>query len=135
MEEPIISRNREYFPKPDRIFACVGKGPNGSITEFRYGLEARLGLETEFHTPVMDVWVLPSSLGSVDDDGGSLFLLSLVNRSALLYLSGDATEIYELDQTSTPLDLRSRTIAISLHGDCTIQVTEQSLLFMRGQNR
>jgi hypothetical protein len=136
VEEPNVTpHGREQFLEPDRIFACVGKGAKGSITEFRHGLEARLGLETEFHMPVMDVWIASPSVCSAEDDGGSLFLLSLVNRSALLHLSSDASEIDELDQTSTFLDLRYRTIATSLQGDSKIQVTEQSVFFMNDHRR
>jgi hypothetical protein len=136
IEEPETDyHGREHFPKPDRIFACVGKGTKGSITEFRYGLEARLGLETEFHTPVMDVWVSSASLCLGKDDGGSFFLLSFLNRSALLHLSNDASEIDDLDQTSTFLDLTHRTIAASLHGYCMIQVTEQSIFYTDGHDK
>ena len=124
-----------YFPSPDRIFACVGKGTKGSITEFRYGLEARLGLETEFHMPVVDAWVAPSNLCSVKDDAGSFFLLSVINGSALLHLSSDASEIDEVDQASTLLDLRYRTIATGLRGDCAIQVTEQSVVYVDGHKK
>jgi hypothetical protein len=135
--EPLHNRfsAKGYFPGPDRIFACVGRGTKGSVTEFRYGFEARLGLETEFHMPVLDAWVAPSSLCSLEDDAGSFFLLSLINGSAVLHLSSDASEIDELDQALTLLDLRYRTIATSLRGDCAIQVTEQSVVYVDSPKR
>ena len=135
IESDVAPRNRDSLPRPDRIFACVGKGSKGAITEFRYGLEARLGLETELDIPILDVCVLPPSLCSVEDDSASLFLLSLVDRSVLLHLSSDAMEIKELDQGSTLLDLRHRTIVTDLHGSDTIQVTEHSVMFRYGQKR
>jgi hypothetical protein len=124
-------RGREHFPKPDRIFACVGKGAQGAISEFRYGLEARLGLETEFHTPVIDSWVLPATncLAKDQSEDGSLFLLSLVHGSAVLNLSSDASEINELDPHMTCLDMSSRTIAASVHGGSVVQVTERCIRF------
>lgn len=129
-EDPmLINYQREQLPKQDRIYVCVGKGAKGSITEFRYGLEAKLGLMTDFNMPVMNAWALLGDLCTVADYRGSFFLLSLVNRSALLHLSSDATEIDELDNDSTLLDLRYRTVAASLHGECSMQVTEKSAFY------
>jgi hypothetical protein len=108
---------------------------NGSIAELRYGLEARLGLEVEFPLPIMDVWVSPIQLYPMGNDGETLFLLSLVNRSVLLHLSNKATEIDELDQSSTLLDLRYRTITTTFHVDYDIQVTEQSIVFIQDYKR
>jgi hypothetical protein len=120
---------RKSMPRPDRIFACTGKGPKGAITEFRYGLEANLGLEVEYSAPVMRAWELPVMLATDMDDDGSLFLLSLGNCSALLQLSSDATEIVEVKQAATSLDLGTRTIAASTHKNNIIQVTEGSIVF------
>jgi hypothetical protein len=125
----------EGLPKPDRIFACVGKGLKGAITEFRYGLEANLGLEMEYDTAIMQAWVFPANIGSVEEEEGSLFLLSVGNCSALLHLSSDATNISELDEHSTKLDLRHRTIATTIQGDTLLQVTEKSIVAINASRR
>jgi hypothetical protein len=130
----IYHRGKDHFPKPDKIYACVGKGLKGEIVEFRHGFEGHIGLEIEFHTPIMDVWVLPSEFDQLDNDGGSDFLLSLGDCSALLQLSSDAGEIREVDQASTAFDLRYRTIAVSAYGACRLQVTEKSIVFIDGSN-
>jgi hypothetical protein len=107
---------KRSFPKPDKIYACTGKGLRGDVVEFRHGFESHIGIEMEFHTPIMDVWVLPSEFDPFGIDGGSDFLLSLGDCSALLRLSNDAGTVQEIDRTETPFDLRYRTIAASAYG-------------------
>lgn len=104
----------------------------GTITEFRIGLEASLGLDISYDSQIMDVWVLSSDFGGADVDDGSLFLLSLGDRSSVLHLSSDAGEIVELEPDVAKFDLASRTIAASMHGQYQVQVTEQSIVFVSG---
>lgn len=125
-----IPRRRETLLKPDRVFACVGRGSTGSVAELRHGFEAKLGLEVDYPTYILEAWAL-SSFGSDADDDGSLFLLSLPDRSAVLRLSGDASAITD-DEENTQFDLRYRTITASMHRSHTIQVTEQSIVAING---
>jgi hypothetical protein len=126
-------RKRNAALRQEKICACAGKGSKGVITEFRYGLEAKLGLEMDYEMPIMEAWVLCPTFDSLDDDDDvSLFLLSLGDRSAVLRLSGDANDIQDLEQADTKFDLRYRTIAASMHRSFTIQVTEQSIVLMNG---
>ncbi|KAH8804808.1 mono-functional DNA-alkylating methyl methanesulfonate N-term-domain-containing protein [Xylogone sp. PMI_703] len=135
-----ISEDRNYIdppsskssvPRSDRIFSCGGKGAQGAITEFRYGVEASLGLEVDYQSPISNAWVLqPEPYSQLFKDDASLFLLSLADRSALLQLSNDASDIVEVDQELTPFDLGSRTITSSASGDGIIQVTERSIIFI-----
>jgi Mono-functional DNA-alkylating methyl methanesulfonate N-term len=129
-------RSKNAFPKPDRLFACVGKGIKSAITEFRYGLEGKLGLEMDYELPIMQAWVLlpqgSDDADDADDDGSSLFLLSVGDRSTVLQLSSNASEIAELDDISTRFDLRFRTIAASTQGKYIIQVTEHSIVVFGG---
>ncbi|TVY80576.1 hypothetical protein LSUE1_G004225 [Lachnellula suecica] len=127
-------RQRNFFPKPDQIFVCAGKGSRGVITEFRYGLEAKLGLEMDYQMPIMEAWVLCPDFDSLDgdDDDTSLFLLSMGDRSAVLRLSSDAKDVTDIDQDNTKFDLRYRTLAASNHRNFTIQVTEQSIVLING---
>jgi hypothetical protein len=107
---------------------------NGTVTEFRYGLEASIGLEMAYDAQIMDIWVLSSDSDAFEEDGGSLFLLSLGDRSSVLHLSNDASEIVELEPHSTKFDLTSRTITASMLGQAQIQVTEQSMVYVSGAN-
>ncbi|CZR62372.1 uncharacterized protein PAC_12269 [Phialocephala subalpina] len=121
------SRNKEVVPKPDRIFACVGKGITSTIAEFRYGLEARIGLNTDYETPILQSWVLPAEFEATEDNDTCLFLLSMGDSSAVLSLSGDAAEIVELDESATRFDLRHRTIAVVAQETAIVQVTEGTI--------
>ncbi|TVY54244.1 hypothetical protein LCER1_G002307 [Lachnellula cervina] len=126
-------RKKNTDPRPNKIYACAGKGSKGVITEFRYGLEAKLGLEMDYQIPIMEAWVLCPTFDSLDDDDDvSIFLLSLGDHSAVLQLSGDARDIDNLEQEETKFDLRYRTLAASMHGSFTIQVTEQTIVLIIG---
>ncbi|CAG8960954.1 hypothetical protein HYFRA_00002491 [Hymenoscyphus fraxineus] len=126
-----IHRRREVVAKPDRIFSCVGRGSTGAVAEIRYGFEAKLGLEVDYPTLILEAWALCPSFNSGGDDDGSLFLLSLPDRSAVLRLSGDASAITD-DEENTKFDLRYRTITASMQRGHTIQVTEQSIVIIDG---
>jgi hypothetical protein len=135
-EVPVGSQRRgDIVPTPSKIFTCVGKGSKGGITELRYGLEARLGLEMKYNSPIMEVWDLSTDLDQSDSVDGFFFLLSLAGSSAVLHLSADESEITALDEYSTKLDLRYRTIAAATQGRSTIQVTERSIVISEGSQR
>lgn len=87
-----------------------------------------------YDAQIMDIWALSSDSDDFHDNGGSLFLLSLGDRSSLLHLSTDASEIVELEPHSTKFDLASRTITANMHGHTQVQVTEQSIIFVSGVN-
>lgn len=123
---------REIIPKPDRLFACVGKGSKGAITELRHGFEATLALDIEYGSPIMNTWVLPTANDSPENAYGHLFLLSVGDCSALLRLAGDASDITNVDQADTKFDLSSRSITAGIHGEFVIQVTERSIVCTSG---
>ena len=138
----IVSKNRDApissrfhgveKVEPDTLFACVGKGIQSAIVELRHGLEARLGLHSVYTVGIDQAWVIPPNSSLTDDC--NLFLLSLPTSSALLKLSNDAKEIDEVGQEATSFDLHSRTITANTYGDVAIQVTEQSILYVKGSN-
>jgi hypothetical protein len=130
-----IRTDKNALTKPDRLFACVGKGLKSSIIEFRYGLEGKLGLEMDYESPILQSWVLPQDYCGVEEERGSIFLLSLGDHSAALLLSSDASDIVDVDATSTRLDLRFRTIAAIAEEKYTIQVTERSIVVIDGPYR
>ncbi|KAM0313888.1 hypothetical protein ACHAO8_005134 [Botrytis cinerea] len=130
----INTRIQSFVPSPDSIFVCSGKGALSSITELRSGIEAILGLDLEFHSAVTKAWVLNSETYSGSAGGDDWVLLSLEDRSAILQISLDRTNAEELDPNHIPLDLMSRTIAISFCGNRAIQVTERSIVVLDSGN-
>jgi hypothetical protein len=125
---------RESIPVPDRIFAITGKGGYGAITELRNGFEAKIGLEMEYHTPIMNAWMFPSGLFDKPDvqARASSILLSFGDRSSVLHISDDATRVEELADELTDLDVESRTITAGIQGNCGIQVTENFIRIRNG---
>lgn len=121
------------IPVPDRIFAITGKGGYGAITELRNGFEAKIGLEMEYHTPIMNAWMFPPGLFDKPDiqARASFILLSFGDRSSVLHISDDATRVEELSDEFMDLDVESRTITAGSQGNCGIQVTEN---FIRVRN-
>ncbi|KAK8091161.1 mono-functional DNA-alkylating methyl methanesulfonate N-term-domain-containing protein [Apiospora phragmitis] len=109
----------------DRIFACSGRGKSGSITEFRYGLEASIGLETDFEIPVKHCWPVP--LPNYLRHGGLHLLLSSPNKSDLLFISDDFCQAELMIQQAVPYDLSSSTLACSASDGITVQVTAGAL--------
>ncbi|KAJ8071332.1 hypothetical protein OCU04_001664 [Sclerotinia nivalis] len=126
----INTRPQSFVPIPDSIFVCSGKGELSSITELRYGIEAILCLDLEFHSTVTKAWILPSEVYSGLVSGDDWVLLSLDDRSAVLQISLDRTSAEELDPSRTQLDLTSRTIVTGVSGNRAIQVTEQSIVIL-----
>jgi len=88
----------------------------------------------EFEAPIENIWVLAPPV-TLDDNTGSLFLLSLGGRSALLHLSSDAGSVRAVDESETNFDLRYRTITAGMHGNSHIHVTENSVVFIDGLYR
>jgi hypothetical protein len=102
----------------------------GAITEFRYGLEASIGLKMDYDISITDVWVLYPDSSVPEDYGASFFLMSIGDRSAALRLSADAIDVHELEEESTDFDLNFRTIAAAMQDDTIIQVTEKSIVII-----
>lgn len=122
----LTSGSREHAVWPDRLFACSGKGRSGVITEFRQGLQARIGLEIGYSAVIRQCWVITSSHALAHD---SIFLLlALPDSSAVLRIpeSGDE-QGYELSDADVAWDLTLRTLAFVEHDETSIQVTTQSV--------
>jgi len=86
----------------------------------------------EFEAPIENIWVL-TPLVSLDDNTGSLLLLSLGARSALLHMSSDVGSVRAVDESETGFDLGSRTITAGMYESSHIQVTEDSIVFIDGE--
>jgi hypothetical protein len=126
-------RRRLVLDDPDRIFACTGRGSHGAVSEIRYGYEAQVRLDIEgINYTVIETWALPlrvSTQGLVMSGmpSSSLFLLSVGDESILLHLTADLKEIEEISQSSTWLDLKSRTLAAGAYNGIVVQITERTI--------
>ena len=115
----MVSWQERQPRKPDRIFATSGRGPQGSISEFRNGLEAKIGVEIDYGDVLRQVWaqLVP---------GGVHLILSMPGRSAALYLSQDLSNATEILEDPPTYDLTSQTLAIDRIDDHLLaQVTER----------
>jgi hypothetical protein len=106
--------------RPDRVFATSGRGMKGSITEFRHGMEAKIGIELDYGDILRQIWALPAV-------NGFHLLLSLPDRSTVLQLSSDLSSAAELQvaEENVQYDLSSRTLALEkLTDEVWVQITE-----------
>jgi hypothetical protein len=106
---------------PERIFACSGRGAAGAIVELRYGIQAKIGLDLLYNSPIRRCWAIPS----FDDNPEASFfiLLALPENSALLQVSHDLAEVSEKGQNAVSFDLLSTTLAVHASKDIIIQIT------------
>ncbi|KAL2258992.1 hypothetical protein VTK26DRAFT_7490 [Humicola hyalothermophila] len=119
--------------KPDRIFAtCDGPG-KGSITEYRYGLKANIGLDLEYGDGLKRAWLLPSQ--DTQSGKGYLLLLSMPDRSAALFLPHDFSSAKELDADTMPYGLASTTLALACSAHLTVQVTKETVVLVAQDRR
>ncbi|KAL2132793.1 hypothetical protein VTI74DRAFT_3387 [Chaetomium olivicolor] len=114
------------LPRPDRIFATCEDGSHGSITEFRYGLKAGIGLDLEYGIGMKQAWLLPSLDPSSFD--GYLLLVSLPDSSEAQMLPSDFSSTKEPAAGTIPYDLTSTTLALACSGDLVVQVTKQTII-------
>ncbi|KAK6579898.1 hypothetical protein PZA11_007606 [Diplocarpon coronariae] len=126
---------RYLVPKPDRIFACVGKGAKGGISELRRGYEANIGLHSDYGALIMHAWPLSPKPHSCVEPVPYIFILSVGDRSGVLQMPADGSDIGELEESETQLDLNHRTIVAATDRQFIIQVTERSIVVTDGVMR
>ncbi|KAI1457541.1 hypothetical protein F4805DRAFT_173087 [Annulohypoxylon moriforme] len=107
--------------QPDKVFACSGRGITGAVTQFRYGFQARIGLDLTYSSNVKQCWAISKFDGDMDD--GFFLLLALPSGSSVLHLSRDLSEVSEKDHDATPYDLTSTTLAAQDADGVVVQVT------------
>ncbi|KAI9739256.1 MAG: hypothetical protein M1834_007469 [Cirrosporium novae-zelandiae] len=106
-----------------RIFACTSKGQHhGTVSEIRVGLEARTGLyaEEESFEGVTGIWALAGQ------DTGAFLLLSYPERTLLLYIQADGSEIENLSSnefTGLHHDVETITAGNICGREAVIQIT------------
>ncbi|KAH8912545.1 thermotolerance protein [Coniochaeta sp. PMI_546] len=117
--------------KPDRIFSTSGRGAKGTVTEYRYGLQAKIGLEYECGLGVRQAFVLPASVSSQSE--GYDLLLSMPDRTIVLRLSEDLDDISQPpadDDGIEKYDVSSRTLTAVVTNGMIVQVTEQTIVLI-----
>jgi hypothetical protein len=126
-------RRKLVLDDPDRVFACTGQGSHGAVSEIRCGYEARVRLDIEgINYPVAETWAMPLKTQYQENleseiPSPILFLLSVGDESILLHLTADLREIEEVSQSSTWLDLNSRTLAALAYNGIVVQITEKTI--------
>lgn len=118
--------------EPDRIFATSGQGQKGALTEYRYGLQAKIGLDFDYGIGLKQAWVVRAQFSG---ELGFNMLLSLPDRTGILHLSDDLSEAAELDPGSTQYDTSSRTLAAAACPGWTAQVTENCIVIISQSQR
>lgn len=117
--------------RTDKIYAAAGTGANGSIVEYRHGLQANIGIEFDFGVAIRRCFVLLEDVR--DPASGYYLLLSVADRSALLYFDAEfsTASLRDIDQDQTAYDLSSPTlIAQPMGPDVLLQVTETGFLLI-----
>ncbi|KAI1470467.1 mono-functional DNA-alkylating methyl methanesulfonate N-term-domain-containing protein [Daldinia caldariorum] len=117
----LASNGSIVLSQQDKIFACSGRGMSGAITEFRYGFQARIGLDLTYSSNIRQCWAISELSGAAED--GFYLILALPNESAVLHLTRDLAEASEKDHEATPYDLSSTTLAVYEADGGVIQIT------------
>ncbi|PFH55970.1 hypothetical protein XA68_17315 [Ophiocordyceps unilateralis] len=114
------------LPKPDGVFTASGRGSKGSVTQWRWGFQARIVLDIESGDPIRHAWAFEPDTGR--SGGGLCALLAFPDSSALLRFSKDFSQVEAATDEDTEFDLESRTLDACCSQQGTIvQVTERSV--------
>ncbi|KAM0438853.1 hypothetical protein ACHAPT_001614 [Fusarium lateritium] len=110
--------------KPDRIFCTSGRGSRSSLTELRWGIQARIGLEFDYDQVVRQSWMFPVE---TQGERGFYAILSMPHSSDVLHFPANLSNASALSSEISPFDTNSRTISVCKNDQGTIvQVTETS---------
>lgn len=119
--------------RPDRLFACSGRGKTGSIAEFRHGLEAKIGAEMDCRSPIKHCWQV--SRPDAVANGTFPLLASYPDKSEVFYIE-ENFDITSMPQDAVPYDLSSSTLVVQeLEAGRLVQVTNESLTVVASQDR
>lgn len=131
LQESKTSRNKTRseingHSKPDRVFACSGRGKTGSILEFRHGFEAHIGYELECGSPVKQCWQVRRPEGGSRDDFD--LIVSRPDRTDVVRFAKGLDAFASMAQDQVPYDFSSTTLAVQELGiGPIVQVTTNSV--------
>ncbi|KAI0908189.1 mono-functional DNA-alkylating methyl methanesulfonate N-term-domain-containing protein [Ustulina deusta] len=121
-KRPLLVENTpSHMITPGSIFACSGRDVSGAIVQLRYGIQAKIGLDLLYTSPIKRCWAIPGINGAPEE--GFFMLLALPENSAVLHISQDLSEVSERDQSAVNFDLLSTTLAVHVSRDIAIQIT------------
>lgn len=116
---------------PDAIYAAAGRNKEGSIVEFRYGLQANIGIELNLDAVIRKCFMFQDN--ALDPESGYHLLLSAAGRTALIAFDSHFSErdIGDDGQDQMLFDLSSPTlIAAPVYEGIILQVTEANIVFV-----
>lgn len=136
MPAPSAARN-DGDHKPDRIFSASGQAGNASVTEWRRGAHARIGLDIESGELVRQVWAFVDQRAS---GNRVCAILGLPHSTLVIRLSPDMSSVEDPDTYDDGFDdgfdTSSRTLHVAqLPDNIIIQVTENGVTLKRGPER
>jgi hypothetical protein len=117
-----VQQNR--VRKQDSIFSASCRGLKGSVVQWRWGMQARIGLDIETGEPIRQAWTFTTRHGSETVLYG---LLALPHSSTVLRFSESLDQVDMVLTEDTPFDLTSRTLHAVQVSDTIIQVSETSI--------
>ncbi|OLN95595.1 hypothetical protein CCHL11_04861 [Colletotrichum chlorophyti] len=125
---PWRQRTLDHLTAPDRVLCASGNGPQGCITELRYGLPANI-ISYFDSSPTKRAWVFRT--GHVN--WPYQMLMASPGTSDLLLVSADLSHADMADPAMIQFDTTSRTLAAAQSTDGTItQISEKSITIMTG---
>jgi hypothetical protein len=110
--------------KQDSIFSASCRGLKGSVVQWRWGIQARIGLDIETGEPMRQAWTFTTHHGSERVLYG---LLALPHSSVVLRFSESLDQVDAVPTEDTPFDLTSRTLHAVQVSETIVQVTETSI--------
>lgn len=117
-----VQQNR--VRKQDSIFSASCRGLKGSVVQWRWGIQARIGLDIETGEPIRQAWTFTTHHGNATVLYG---LLALPHSSIVLRFSENLDQVDAVPTEDTPFDLTSRTLHAVQVSDIIVQVTETSI--------
>ncbi|KAL6858489.1 mono-functional DNA-alkylating methyl methanesulfonate N-term domain-containing protein [Trichoderma novae-zelandiae] len=118
------TQRRNKMRKQDDIFSASGRGLTGSVVQWRWGIQARIGLDIETGEPIRQAWTFTAHRSN---ERGLYGLLALPHSSVVLRFSESLDQVDAVPAEDTPFDLTSRTLHAIQVSDSIIQVTERSI--------
>lgn len=110
--------------KQDSIFSASGRGLRGSVVQWRWGIQARIGLDIETGEPIRQAWTFTAHRNNERELYG---LLALPNSSVVLRFSESLDQVDAVPAEDTPFDLASRTLHAVQVLETIVQMTEVSI--------
>lgn len=117
--------------KPDKLYAIAGRASNGSIVEYRVGMQANIGIEFDFGVVIKRCFMFREDTHVLS---GYHLLLSVPGRSAQLSFDSkfSSRSANDVEQSQTPYDLASPTLlAVEIDEGTILQVTERGMVFVQ----